>query len=1252
MKKKIYGIRRRYLGFPFGLAKRNIARAKYRSILLILGITLTIALETGLVISVDTLYDDFIYNNQNQNYTDISVIPKEWIDLSSLRSVAKDVHSVKGVARASPVYSIVVNNLGIEQIPDLNILIYGIDPETHPDFSTFDMKRGNRTISGNTVIISERLFVDSGLQIGDTINTSDFDINIDPRIFTIGGVMADPSFFGNNIGFFFILISIDTLFDIIPEAERSNILRAGIDVSIENLLNIKTTREKIKDKIGIDYYVWNEKDISDIEASGIRAYQTAMNLVILVSFIVEFLFITNILAIAIRDRSKEIGILRAVGIDSKQLITAITIEILIYSVVGSILGLFFGTVFAFLLIWNLEAFYPSLNFRILSLHSNSLIATFFSGIIVSLISGLYPIFIALSVPIVQNIHSRMRKEKSIVNSLTFWKYNVTMGILIAITGFILQLFVGPSRFLDFEILSIHFFAILLIFFGTLLVEIGILVFLPRIAFRFLAPIFGVITRTISMRNIAREFQKSLLTILTSALALTFIIIVGLVSVSVISAVPVYFRDQWGRIELIAEAHDGQQPNINLIYSLDTTPSIIISSFIQEERTEIQGIDSYVYGVDPLRYAYFAENVVEPMFNYTYSSFIFLYQTEGNFSTNATYGLVSELLFHKLQSPIGSNVSVRIADNSTVNVTIASVIKSNIFLGNGEYIYISTNRFQEFFNSTSAKWFVCDVEGDVSSAKTMIEFYFPQFKEVIGIDFYAKAIESSLVFQSAIFQMLFLESFVLAASAQFMCILVSTLRMEREMGIMRSIGLSKQGVFNVFISESAALGLTAISIGVIDGIIGSALLSWYISLSIPTVIEFPINRIILWVFFSFLITLASTTLPSYRSSRNNIVNTISGRPLSRQYVEEPIYPQAFYPYLQTGTVAESLLAIDVSYQKSKITHEEMKNKYSNTFTSLKRFIKNHMHQIQAIFLILMVIFAFNYFFDNNTVVRGLNPFDIIWRLSYSILPCKAFEYVPDLFLVINPSLLIVGLTIISPITYYLVYDSLQDNFPAHLANSLVWGIIGVIVCILTPFLLLAFLVTILSPIALFLIMMSKNQDILIFDFILSFSIIGLEFLLLQKIWSFLIFRGISPRLTFRQKVTWLRKIGSKGQITFIILLFLHTLIQYLLFHFSQSFSESIKYDESAVFPFILLYAFLQILFGPIIFLVLATFEIGFFLFLIIYQVIQFQNQSYLFFPSAVDESDVQRSIFTMIEKGWESPPQPQVSEAQISKNKPS
>ncbi|MFX0013830.1 MAG: ABC transporter permease [Promethearchaeota archaeon] len=1233
--RKAIGVRKRQIGLIFSLARRNATRSPYRSSLLILGIVLTVALETGIVISVDTLYDDFIFSNRNNNYTDISVIPKTWVNLSSLRSITREVASVAGVTKASPVYTIPVNRLVKEEFPESNILIYGLDPKTHPDFSNINITTGKREVKGNTVIISKKLFIDSGLRVGDVVDLAEIGTDfLEPNLLTstkfkIGGVMNDPSFFGNNVGYLFIMINIQTLYEIFPKADRASILRGKIDVHVENLLDIKKINENIKDKVGLGSYVWTEKDISEIRVTGIRAYQTAMNLVILASFVVEFLFITNILAIAIRDRSQEFGVLRAVGSSSRQLIAIISIEILIYSIIGSFLGIVGGIAFASVIVGLMQSFYPTLEFQALSLYPSSLLATLSSGIVVALISGLYPIIIALSMPVVRNIHSEARAGRSSTILLENWKQTVIMGVLLALTGFIMQFFIGPSRFLDFEILSLHFFIILLIFIGTVLVEIGFLIFLPKVAFIFLSPIFGEITRTISMRNIAREFRKSLFTIITTALALTFIIVVGLVSAAVITGFPVFFQEEWGKIDLVAEARDDQLPHLNFSSSLEDNLPIARASFIQEERTEIQGVSSYVFGVDPLQYSFFAEDVIDSINNGNSSSFLSRTQLEGE---NVTFGLISRLLFERILSPVGSQITVKIANNNSVNVTIAAVIKPNIFLGNGEYLYISAENFKNFFETTQAKWFVCDVEGNVRTVQTMIEVTFPQFKEVIGIDFFVKRIERTLIFQSAIFQLLFIESFILAAIAQFVCILVSTLRMEREMGIMRAIGLSRRGVFDIFMSESVALGLAALVIGLLDGLLGSLLLAWYINLSIPIDVRFPLDRINTWVLFTFIITLISTILPSYRSSRKSIVNTIARRPFRKRYTDEPSLIQAFYPLWQSSDT-KATVATSEQQRKSEIALEEMKAALSYPSTSLWRFLNNHRLRIQIIFIILLVIVSMITLLDSYVIIRGLLPFDFIWRLFFSFMPFQDTfsEYYPITFLFINPIFLMVGLTAVSPISYYLVHESPRANPIVFFAKSFFLGIVGVITLIITPFLISIFLILIIAPLLLFLggISFQNISGEIIFYFTLTIVTLGLELVLFQRLWVILVFHGLGFELDFSQKIFWLEKIISRGQIKFFGLIFLQIIIQFILFLFSQSIPTAILAEESVQFPFSIPFLFSLFPVNPVVFIVLATFEIGFFLLLIIYQIVQSQNHINQIYPEILAERIEKRSIFSAI-----------------------
>ena len=156
----------------------------------------------------------------------------------------------------------------------------------------------------------------------------------------------------------------------------------------------------------------------------------------------------------------------------------------------------------------------------------------------------------------------------------------------------------------------------------------------------------------------------------------------------------------------------------------------------------------------------------------------------------------------------------------------------------------------------------------------LQKYEDVFQEVISVDFYTKVIENSLIVQTALFQMLFLHTFLLSGLAQFICILISTLKMEREIGIMRALGLSQREVVSTFFGESTLLGISGVIIGIINGLMGGELMTWYISQSIPIKTDVSWNLIIFWVAVAFLITVVSTIIPSYRSSIKNIANAIN------------------------------------------------------------------------------------------------------------------------------------------------------------------------------------------------------------------------------------------------------------------------------------------------------------------------------------------------------------------------------------------
>jgi len=458
--------------------------------------------------------------------------------------------------------------------------------------------------------------------------------------------------------------------------------------------------------------------------------------------------------------------------------------------------------------------------------------------------------------------------------------------------------------------------------GTLITEAGILVFLPSFGERFFT-IYDQAIRTISMRNISREFQRSLFTIMTSSVALTFVIFVGIVSASVTASVPSYYENQWGTVDLVVEAKDNYLLPANFTEVLKTNENIKQSAFILESRIPLESLNSYIFGVDPEQYRIFAETIYQSLEEKSTVDLL-----EENTSGRINIAISAELL-QSLSSELGSILTLQISSNITEEVVIASIIKGNTFLGDGKYFYINSKYFERMINLSLAKWFVCDIfEGkSIYQTQENISETYPFLKDVIGIDFYRKVIENSLIFQSNLFQILFFESFVLSSLAQFVTMLISTLQLEREMGIMRSFGLSKRGVLSVFVAESTTLGLTAIVFGIFDGIFASILLLWYISFSIPLTFVLPIDHILFWLGIFFIVNITSTFIPAYTSSRKEVISTISARPMRKigkikqkrkkkvpQAIEKEdyLYPKYIRYFLNTAIVIYYIIVFMVAY----------------------------------------------------------------------------------------------------------------------------------------------------------------------------------------------------------------------------------------------------------------------------------------------------------------------------------------------------
>ncbi|MFX0085818.1 MAG: ABC transporter permease [Candidatus Hodarchaeota archaeon] len=853
---------------------RNIKRNKLRSFLLIAGVALTVSLQIGIAISVDSLLHDFVLSSRNKNYTDITIRGKNPLTIEEIdEQIIPIIESVDGLGRMSAVATVPLADIIQQQAEGKYLMIYGVR-NTHPDLPNLILEEGKRSIKPGEIIISRTIADLLEVDIND-----DFTLQAVPSLgfyetdLKVSAIMPDDYPLGNYERTAFLLIDFDFLHTLF---QNDSLIDYHVSVSVLNLVEVNDLATELSDLLP-NYYVIREKHIDELKATGFVSYQTAMTLLIAASYLIEFLFITNVFAITMKERSKEFGCIRAIGTSNLQMTLLVLAETAFIGLIGSIIGAVIGIGLSLLLLYAFKYYLGFTTFSALLIQPITIIISMITGFTVTIISGIWPLIVALRLPIVQNIHSTKEAKLKKRRFLT-WKTSVIFGLILVIAGLIISQVIGETEFLGFELLSPHSLVVILIFFGTIAIEIGLVALLPKVGVRLLIN-RTIATMLIGIKDIEREMQRSTITIFTAALSLSFILIVGTVAGGLFDAVPKYYNQNFGEnTDLVIETWD------HLEYPTNFTGELLSNfywidnaSFIQEQRSFISniGLNTYFFGINASSYDHFLiEFMLQP---YPNASVVPI------FETNIHNVILTDVLTERLGVGVGDVLEIQVDSETTEYIQIGGICSANPFIHGGEYIFIDYSLFQSVWNKTSSKWFMADIRGtEISNAdaEKVLQLAYPNVKSVKTTYYYFTMIQNSLGTQGAFIHLIFIHSFFLSGLTQFISILITTLKLERDVAIMRSMGMSKGEVFRLFLSESGMLGFTGVFIGIFNSIIGSELLAWYISLSIP--IEATISGLretalfFLWIIISMLVTLGSTYIPSRRASQTNIIAAISGR----------------------------------------------------------------------------------------------------------------------------------------------------------------------------------------------------------------------------------------------------------------------------------------------------------------------------------------------------------------------------------------
>jgi putative ABC transport system permease protein len=252
------------------------------------------------------------------------------------------------------------------------LMVAAVDPDD-VDSLQLEATAGDADALGDgRVLLQSGWAEDEGLGVGDELT---IDMPGGERSYTVGGVFED-----NPVVISPVLLSLDDFAEAgFPESDNALILftdhRVGIKAELEDVvaeLPIVTVKD--------------QAEFAQEQREPIDQFVLMIFALLGLALVIAVLGIVNTLALSVIERTREVGLLRAIGLSRRQLRLMITLESVVIAVLGALLGVGLGIGFGIALMYAVR----DQGLEVISIPTGQLVVFLLLSVVIGVLAAVFP----------------------------------------------------------------------------------------------------------------------------------------------------------------------------------------------------------------------------------------------------------------------------------------------------------------------------------------------------------------------------------------------------------------------------------------------------------------------------------------------------------------------------------------------------------------------------------------------------------------------------------------------------------------------------------------------------------------------------------------------------------------------------------------------------------------------------------------------------------------------------------------------